>query len=175
MRGTLTASFDKSAVAKTVSLSPGKSDSQAQPRGISQLTVQHPRLWWPNGYGKPELYTLKIYFLRSGKESDAKDFRFGIREITYETQLARQHRPSAPPRILADRGATKKMSRWWTSPTRACANIPATDPYPSIFPPEWKEGWKSWVASLEPGAERSAAVKSRGRHAGLSPYLVIQA
>ncbi len=30
------------------------------PSEFPQLTVQHPRLWWPNGYGEPALYTLKL-------------------------------------------------------------------------------------------------------------------
>ena len=34
--------------------------------------MQNPRLWWPNGYGKPELYTVKLSFAEGGKESDAK-------------------------------------------------------------------------------------------------------
>ena len=52
-------------------------------------------------------------------------------------------------------------------------NIPSTDPYPTIFPPEWKDGWKWWVASLKPGAEKSAALKSV-EDLRATPYLTIR-
>ena len=54
---------------------------------FSQLTVQNPRLWWPNGYGKQELYTLNLTFAENGNTADVKHVRFGIREITYELSL----------------------------------------------------------------------------------------
>jgi beta-galactosidase/beta-glucuronidase len=39
-------------------------------------SVRHPRLWWPNGYGKPELYHLQLHFVTDDKkESDAKKLR----------------------------------------------------------------------------------------------------
>ncbi len=48
-------------------------------------TVQNPRLWWPNGYGNPELYHLRLTFTTAdGAVSDVKTTRFGIREVSYE-------------------------------------------------------------------------------------------
>jgi exo-1,4-beta-D-glucosaminidase len=47
---------------------------------FQQLIIQHPELWWPNGYGKPNLYTLKISYKSSGKISKKK-ISFGIRTI----------------------------------------------------------------------------------------------
>ena len=58
--GTLEASFDSVKVAKTVSLEPGKNTVTLASSEFTQLKVARPRLWWPNGYGKPELYTLKL-------------------------------------------------------------------------------------------------------------------
>ncbi len=49
--------------------------------------MQNPRLWWPNGYGKPELYHLKLSVATGRDVSDTKQLRFGIREITYELSL----------------------------------------------------------------------------------------
>jgi hypothetical protein len=50
-----------------------------------QLNLKNPRLWWPNGYGRQELYFLK---LSAGDEngivSDTKEVRFGIREMSYD-------------------------------------------------------------------------------------------
>ncbi len=47
---------------------------------IKQLIIQNPRLWWPNGYGKPNLYTLKISYKSSGQTSQ-KSMTFGIRSV----------------------------------------------------------------------------------------------
>ncbi len=54
------------------------------PAEIPRLHVDHPRLWWPNGYGSPNLYTLHLSFNVNGQTSDAKNISFGIRKITYE-------------------------------------------------------------------------------------------
>ena len=100
------------------------------PSEFAQLTVQHPRLWWPNGYGKPELYTLQLTFLEGNTESDTKELRFGIREITYELSLL---------------DGTGHLRRLEYSPTTArlkheqvvdvrhegMREIPAADPFPS--------------------------------------------
>ncbi len=49
-----------------------------------QLRFLKPKLWWPNGLGEPNLYTLHLAFEIDGKESDARDVNFGIRKITYD-------------------------------------------------------------------------------------------
>ena len=47
------------------------------------LHVDHPRLWWPNGYGQPNLYDLHLEFSVGHSISDARDVDFGVRKITY--------------------------------------------------------------------------------------------
>ena len=48
-----------------------------------QLTLQNPRLWWPNGYGEPAMYSLDLE-LRIGSEvSSSQRVRFGVREMSY--------------------------------------------------------------------------------------------
>ena len=47
----------------------------------TQLTLNHPRLWWPNGYGEPYLYTVSM---RVG-DSDSRSFQSGVRHLTYST------------------------------------------------------------------------------------------
>ena len=47
------------------------------------LHMEHPRLWWPNGYGPQNLYTLHLSFEQNGASSDAQDVSFGVRKITY--------------------------------------------------------------------------------------------
>ena len=47
------------------------------------LHVEHPRLWWPNGYGPQNLYHLHLDFKAGHVVSDAQDVEFGVRKISY--------------------------------------------------------------------------------------------
>lgn len=63
------------------------------PSLIPQLNILSPRLWWPNGYGKPDLYKLELTLTNDNKTiSDAKTIRFGIRELSYEITADAQNR-----------------------------------------------------------------------------------
>ncbi len=55
------------------------------PEDFAQLIIKNPRLWWPNGYGRPELYHLQLEVRGvDGILLDRKTIRFGIRELSYE-------------------------------------------------------------------------------------------
>jgi hypothetical protein len=59
------------------------------PFEFPQLNLKNPRLWWPNGYGRPELYNLKLQVkLENGNLSDQQECRFGVREFSYEMAVA---------------------------------------------------------------------------------------
>jgi hypothetical protein len=47
------------------------------------LHVLEPRLWWPNGYGAQNLYTLHLNFKTGSQISDAQDVTFGVRKVSY--------------------------------------------------------------------------------------------
>lgn len=54
------------------------------PSTISSFKLDNPKLWWPNGYGEQNLYDVYLEFVSGdGKTSDTKEFKTGIREITY--------------------------------------------------------------------------------------------
>jgi len=55
------------------------------PREYPQLIIDNPRLWWPLGKGKQEMYdlTFKVYY--KGEVTDSISTSFGIREITSST------------------------------------------------------------------------------------------
>ena len=53
------------------------------PATIAKLHVKNPKLWWPNGYGPQNLYTLHLSFEAAGSISDQRDMTFGIRQIEY--------------------------------------------------------------------------------------------
>ena len=84
---TIDASIEQVTVRKQVTLPPGESLVKLTPVEFPQFNLQHPRLWWPNGYGRPELYHLKLTLSANGVVSDTKDVRFGVREIGYELSL----------------------------------------------------------------------------------------
>jgi beta-mannosidase len=43
------------------------------------LAIDNPELWWPRGYGKPNLYTLTVKIEQDGKPTDEVKQRIGIR------------------------------------------------------------------------------------------------
>jgi beta-mannosidase len=51
---------------------------------FDNLTMSNPQLWWPNGYGDPNLYTCNISFTPTGGAvSDTSTFQFGVRQFSY--------------------------------------------------------------------------------------------
>jgi len=79
--GTLRGSFEGASFEQKLLLSP----REKRLVSFDPVRVPKPRLWWPNGYGTPELYRLNLAFLDTdGRESDRRRLRFGIREISYE-------------------------------------------------------------------------------------------
>jgi len=82
--GVLKGSFGDVSFEVPVTLSAGESkmvsvDSNTAP----QLHLRQPKLWWPNGFGPQNLYTLKLSFEAGDSVSDQRDVTFGIRKITY--------------------------------------------------------------------------------------------
>jgi Exo-beta-D-glucosaminidase Ig-fold domain/Concanavalin A-like lectin/glucanases superfamily/Glycosyl hydrolases family 2/Glycosyl hydrolases family 2, sugar binding domain/Glycosyl hydrolases family 2, TIM barrel domain len=86
-RGKLMVSFEGVEVTKEISVAAGGESVELKPAEFPQLHLTHPRLWWPNGYGKPELYHLKISFDEDGGGSSSVTSQFGVREVTYELSL----------------------------------------------------------------------------------------
>lgn len=84
-KGQLEGSFGDVKFSKKLTLSPHSMQIVVfDPKTTATLHVTNPKLWWPNGYGPQNLYTLHLHFVQHGKNSDAKDTTFGIRKITYE-------------------------------------------------------------------------------------------
>ena len=51
------------------------------PEVFTQLKEQQMRLWWHNGYGEPYLYDAGFEFIIKGMQSDAVNYKAGIREV----------------------------------------------------------------------------------------------
>ncbi len=48
---------------------------------ISDLHIQHPRLWWCNNMGTPNLYNLSLKYETNHSVSDEQNIIYGIREV----------------------------------------------------------------------------------------------
>jgi hypothetical protein len=59
-------------------------DPSAEKTVKQVLELRNPRLWWPNGYGEPNLYSVTLQFEAAGaRTSDAVSFQAGVRQFTY--------------------------------------------------------------------------------------------
>jgi hypothetical protein len=65
------------------------------PAEFSQLHFINPGLWWPNGYGKADLYDLVVSVTdKKGSLNDSICLRFGIREMSYELTVNTPEKPN---------------------------------------------------------------------------------
>jgi hypothetical protein len=169
----LTAAFEGVSVTKEVELKAGANSVELTPAEFSQLDVQHPRLWWPNGYGPANLYHLKLTVQVDGQVSDVKKLHFGIRQITYELSLLD---PTGNLRRV-DYNPTAAYDAHQTAPVvnnthDGIRTIPDADPPPPNYPAAWRANWHSWVQSLTPAGLHSPAIQP-STDEGTAPYLVI--
>ncbi len=80
--GTLHGHIGEICFDKQVTLAGGETIEESfNPDEFPQLKNQRMRLWWPNGYGEPYLYDASFSFTVDGVQSDAVDFKAGIREV----------------------------------------------------------------------------------------------
>jgi len=49
---------------------------------VSQLLIHQPHLWWPNGYGKANLYRIRMQYADGKEITDDTTFVFGIRTVS---------------------------------------------------------------------------------------------
>ncbi|MCR5890905.1 hypothetical protein LRS06_25025 [Hymenobacter sp. J193] len=117
------------------------------------LRLTKPRLWWPNGYGRPAMYMLPLTVTEAnGTTSDAQAVRFGVRELSYEMTV------DMP---------TEIGQRVEFNPLRAQAgqvlfdNASRRQVEPEVF-----------VARLRPGADQTALLPVAQPAA--APYLVLK-
>jgi hypothetical protein len=172
---TIAGSFDQVSVEKRVTLATGENMVVFTPAEFAQLHVAHPRLWWPNGYGKPELYKLHVTASvgQQTSTSDSRDFRFGMREISYELSLldASGHLR----RVLFTPGAALDTSTPIVDVShQGMRQIPSADGAALDVSEDKRQEYTyhSVVSSLSPGAEKSAAIEPSD-DLKTAPYLVI--
>ena len=83
-KGILTGTFGNVSFKQNVEIAAHSSKIiSLTPKTVPQLHMVNPKLWWPNGYGPQNLYSLKLKFEIANLTSDEKDISFGVREIAY--------------------------------------------------------------------------------------------
>ncbi len=159
VEGDLTAAFDEVTVTQHLHLAPGETVVRLEPADFPQLKVQNPRLWWPNGYGDPNLHTLTVIFRTGSRISSVQRIELGMREVSYELSLF---------------DSTGHLRRVEVLPSRthdqALALIDGThegiraidDKTPNVVPPgeslpEYMR--QAWVQTLAPGAVDSPSIR----------------
>ena len=69
---------------KNITLNGGESRNvKFDDADFAQLVINNPRLWWPNGYGEPNLYSCHIRCSVGDEVLDEKTVNFGIRKYEY--------------------------------------------------------------------------------------------
>jgi len=157
IEGELTATFDDVKVTKHVRLEPGDSVQRLKPEEFTQLKVQHPKLWWPNGYGDPTLHTLKVGFTQGGKLSSERQIEFGMRELSYETSLFDVTGHLRRVEVLPSRTHDEALPLI-NETHEGIRQIDDQTPNQGQPVPDWMR--HAWVHSLEPGAVGSPSIRS---------------
>ena len=169
---TVEASIEQITLHKHALLQPGENQLKFTPAEFAQLNLQHPRLWWPNGYGKPELYQLKLIVRTAGSISDTREVRFGVREVSYELSLLDSvgHLRRVEFSPTAARGASGPIVDVSHEGMR---EIPAPEAETLNIPEGRSKDARSHVASLASGSENSPAIQPL-TDLRASPYLIIR-
>ncbi len=50
-----------------------------------ELTIDNPKLWWPNGMGEQNLYTVQVRATTANGNTDSREFKAGIRTVRLNT------------------------------------------------------------------------------------------
>ena len=142
----VTAAFEGVHVHLASTVPVGDSVLHFTPAAFPELHIAHPRLWWPNGYGAPDLYHLRLSVaLGDDAVSDQRATTFGVREVTYELTLF-DH--------------TGHLQRVEVSPTQTLGK--GYDPV-DVHHENMRQTANGWASTLDPSAENSpAALPVRG-------------
>ncbi len=149
-------------VARDITVAPGSSKVTFSPADFPALAMQHPKLWWPNGYGAPTLHVTHIAVNQDGAVSDTSDTRFGIRQVTYELSLfdPSGHLQRVEANFTKGRELGVRITDGSHAGIRKIADLYGT-----------ANG--SWATSLTPQAAGTTAVTPLD-DLSMTPYLVIK-
>jgi hypothetical protein len=152
---TVIVAFEGVQIKMPATVPPGDTVLHVLPRNFAQLHLAHPRLWWPNGYGSPELYHLKLQLLAGGGAvSDERESTFGVREVTYELTLfdhaGRLQRVEALPEETMGKGYD-------------AVNVHHAD---------MRQTPEGWASTIDPQAEGTSAIRPVTNENGLTDLVI---
>ncbi len=164
--GSLTVSFDDVKLTKRVAAQPGQTVVLLKPEEFARLKVQQPKLWWPNGYGEPNLHHLTVRFtLLSGALSSERAIDFGMREVSYELSLFDALGHLRRVEVLPSRTHDEALQLIDESHRGIRQIVDKTPdlrpPGAAPIPPQFA-AWlmQKWVQTLAPGAEASPSIRA---------------
>ena len=83
--GKIAGAIGKLTFEQAVDLGPGETRALSFDKTqFPALSLQNPRLWWPNGYGDQPLNKLELRFEQQGKISDHRTVTFGVRKLEHK-------------------------------------------------------------------------------------------
>jgi beta-galactosidase/beta-glucuronidase len=152
---TVRGDFEGAAFSQTLTLAPHAQGFAKFGAGeFADLRVNHPRLWWPNGYGKPELYHLRLTVANAaGRVTETKSLRFGIRHLTYELSAFDPH---------------GEVRRYEFSPSTVWSQLVVDKRHAAL-----RASGSLFLPSIATGAEHSAGLTPSDDTA-TAPFLVIK-
>jgi hypothetical protein len=150
----LNAAFEGVQVHTAATVPPGDTTLHLTPDHFSALHLTHPRLWWPNGYGDPNLYHLHLTLSAGGAVSDQRTVTFGVREVTYELTLF-DH--------------TGHLRRVEVNPTLTLGK--SYDPV-DVRHRDMRQTATGWASTIDPAAENTPAVRPVTSEPGLTDLVI---
>jgi hypothetical protein len=148
------AEFEGVQVRKEADAPSGDSTLHLSSDSYPALHLSHPRLWWPNGYGDPNLYHLHLTLSLAGAVSDQRSVAFGVREVTYELTLfdgsGHLHRVEADPTLTLGK---------------------AFDPV-DVRHEDMRETATGWASTIDPAAENTPALRPVTDEPGLTDLVI---
>ena len=150
----LNAAFEGVYVHTTATVPPGDTTLHLTPDRFAALRLSHPRLWWPNGYGDPNLYHLHLTLSTNGVASDERTVTFGVREVTYELTLF-DH--------------TGHLRRVEANPTLTLGK--SYDPV-DVRHEDMRQTATGWASTIDPAAEGTPAARPVTNENGLTDLVI---
>ncbi len=77
---------------------------------LDPMTLEHPSLWWPNGYGEPHLYPVEMRFETAEGLSDSTSFFSGVRQMDYRMEPYGGMDPELSKDIFGGRHPQQRLS-----------------------------------------------------------------
>lgn len=154
LQSVITVAFEGVSFQVPVKAAPGDTEVVLTAREHPQLHLDHPRLWWPNGYGNPDLYHLAVTAKVGEIISDRRSLSFGVREVSYELSL------------FDHKGALRRVE---AIPTNSLST--GTNPV-DVRHEAMRQTNTGWASSMNPELEGTPALIPVSNEAGLTDLVI---